>query len=329
MHATAGATGSAGSTGGDHASGGAGAAGAVGTAGTGGQGGGGSGVAGTVGGRGGGASGGVAGAVGGRGGNASGGVAGAVGGRGGSASGTAGRGGADATTNIGTISVNQTFPGTSTSPSLTASFVKWTRKVECKPTTTTGNCQFYDCPSYTNQVPISTWLDAGDVTVTGFARDFVMHILGGSYGTESMDAAWTASRPLTVQVAGSANVPAATLDVVAPNPIVLTAPVAAGGAGLKISTAANLVVTWTGGVEGTVTAVAEYNNQGTEDFLVYCSAPAASGSLTMPAALLAKLGSKGTFAAYVDNVTTKQVDDWTMRFQVSSRTDRIDVTYTK
>ena len=98
---------------------------------------------------------------------------------------------------------------------------------------------------------------------------------------------------------------------------------------MKISKAANLVVTWTGGVEGTVEVGVDNDDAGVLDTIIACSAPAAAGSLSVPATLLTMLGTKGYFQSSAQNATTKQVDDWTMQFQATTRNEPIAVTYTK
>jgi len=130
---------------------------------------------------------------------------------------------------------------------------------------------------------------------------------------------WTASTPATVTVGGTTSVPAYSMSVTAPNPITMTAPlpvVGSTGATYTIARGANLAVTWTGGVDGTVT-VSLTSGNGTTGVTISCSAPASAGTVTVPASLMASLGATGAFSAGVTSFTTKTVGDWLMDFQAS------------
>jgi hypothetical protein len=141
---------------------------------------------------------------------------------------------------------------------------------------------------------------------------------------------WTASRPATVTVTGSADVPAFTLGLTAPNPITLTTPLStlgATGSTYSISKAGALNVVWTGGVEGTVTVDLTTGTAQTTMVTITCAVDASKGMVTIPATFMAKLGASGGFTAGVTSYADKTVGDWLMHFQASTLKDNGAATF--
>jgi hypothetical protein len=126
---------------------------------------------------------------------------------------------------------------------------------------------------------------------------------------------WNSSHPVTVAVTGSTDVPAFTIDLVAPHPITLTAP-PKQSSDYTFSRSTDMVVQWTGGVEGTVDVeLSSQNSAGTQVVLeAYCSVAASKGTATVPATLLSKLPASVSISITVINTASKDVGDWSMTF---------------
>jgi hypothetical protein len=213
-----------------------------------------------------------------------------------------------------------------------ADFGLVTGKTSCT-STTSGDCQLYQCGPSTNPTP--QLLSAGNITVTGLAADITVMPAAGINGPTYLSAPysgflWTSSRPTTLTVAGSADVPAFTLSSTAPNPISVTAPVAqTGSTGLTyaISRGAALAVTWTGGIDGNVTASLTSGTAPSQVEII-CVAAASKGTVTVPASFMSMLGNSGGFSAGVATFVTKNVGDWLMEFEASTIKDEGQATYT-
>lgn len=199
------------------------------------------------------------------------------------------------------------------------------------PTTTAGACQLYTACSTSGS---STTVSAGTVTVTGLATSpFTLGTVaqtGGYVSTAYTSYLWTTAVPATVTVGGSANVPAYDMTINTPNPITLTAPVASNsgpsGPSYIFPKSSDLVVTWTGGVQGLV--VIGVSSTGTPGQTVSCSVAASVGTVTIPASLLSGLGTTGGFSASVSTSATKMVNDWLMEFQATTGAAVGTVTFT-
>ncbi|HEY4187514.1 MAG TPA: hypothetical protein VGP07_20725 [Polyangia bacterium] len=189
-------------------------------------------------------------------------------------------------------------------------------------TTTVGACQLYtSCAATTTTQP--TIVDPGAVNITGLSMAVPVNMMvasGGYISAAYSSYLWTASTPATVTVAGSASVPAYTMTITAPNPITLTAPTASSigqsGPAYTIARGTNLVVTWTGGVEGNVVVSAQ-SGSGSTGVSVTCTVAASTGTVTIPASVLGNLGATGSFTASVTTSATKTVSDWLMDFQAT------------
>jgi hypothetical protein len=137
---------------------------------------------------------------------------------------------------------------------------------------------------------------------------------------------WTASQVASVTVTGSADVPAFAVNVTAPNPVSVTAPTAPSGA-YTISRGWDLKVTWTGGVEGSVT-VGLSSNDTAGPISVACSANASTGTITIPTSALASLGTSGGFNVAVTNTANETVNDWFVAFEASTTATSGAATFT-
>ena len=203
-------------------------------------------------------------------------------------------------------------------------------------TTTKGDCQLYVCPTSSNPTTTTTtFIQAGTVTVTGLAAaDLNLNLTQGTSGAYYMSASlssylWTSSRAATVTVTGSAAVPAFTMSLVAPSPITVTSPLPSSTMVYTISRSSDLVVTWSGGVDGTAQVNLSSNSSGTTPGLtISCNVPAAKGTVTVPASLMAGFGTSGGFTADVYNSATKNVGDWLMDFQATQATGVGTATFT-
>jgi hypothetical protein len=244
-----------------------------------------------------------------------------------------GRGGAggDVTTKTGSIAVIQNVYADVPTPQayVSATFIKLTERNPCRPTTM-GSCRFYQCGTNPGMGSTLSYVQSGGVEVKGFDMPVPLDQTGlGDRSASFTELLWTRSRPLTAQVFGPGEVPAVVLEVVAPNAIALTSPVATGGMAPKISKGIDLVSTWSGGIEGTVEVEVTNDKGGVIDISIKCTAPASAGTVTVPAAFLGLLGTKGTFQATVQNVTTKAVNAWTMNFSATTHYPYFEVAYTK
>jgi len=190
-------------------------------------------------------------------------------------------------------------------------------------TTTSGSCQLItDCtPSDTPNGTVNL-VDAGAISVTGLDPSPVtlgMPTSNQGYVSPAYAAyLWTASTPVTVTVTGSPSVPAYTMSITAPNPITVTAPtsvsVGADGPTYRIARDTDLIVTWTGGVDGTVT-VNLISGTAPNGVGVICSVDAATGTVTIPASLMTNLGASGGLVVGVETAAYEMVNDWQMGFQ--------------
>lgn len=208
------------------------------------------------------------------------------------------------------------------------------------PSTTSGDCQVFECAPTTTTTPTPpTYLMAGNVSITGLLTTPLALNWGGIGGTLTsyMSAAlpsylWTASRPATVTVSGSADVPAFTMDLTAPNPIAITSPVVSGtgvsGNTYAISKAGAFNVTWTGGVDGMVSVDLTTGTAQSAQVNIHCYVDASKGMVTIPATFMAKLGASGGFTSGVTSVADKNVGDWLMHFQASTVKDQGTATFT-
>jgi len=204
----------------------------------------------------------------------------------------------------------------------------------CPAPTTVGSCQLF--PGCSSTASGATQVSAGTVTVTGLATSpVVLNPISASnngYISASYTSyLWTASVPATVTVSGSGSVPAYTMNLDTPSPITITAPAPTGfattGPAYGFSRSSDLVVTWTGGVQGQV--VIGLSNMGTAPTAtIACSVAASAGTVTIPASLMSGFGAMAGFTASVTTSTTKTVGDWLMEFQATTGAAVGTVTFT-
>ena len=198
--------------------------------------------------------------------------------------------------------------------------------------TTQGDCQLFVCTAASNPTP--TLLQAGTVTITGLAMDVPLNLMQGTAGASYTSAnyssyLWTSSRQATVVVTGSADVPAFTMNLTAPNSITVTSPLPGSDMAYTISRSSDLVVTWSGGVDGSAQVNISSNSSGaTTSSVITCNVDAAKGTVTVPASLMSGFTSPGGFGAGVTNSATKTVGDWLMEFQAEQQTGSGSATFT-
>jgi hypothetical protein len=130
-----------------------------------------------------------------------------------------------------------------------------------------------------------------------------------------------------VVVTGSADVPAFTMNLTAPNPITVTSPLPGSDMAYTISRSSDLVVTWSGGVDGSVQVGISSNSSGATKSIT-CNVDAAKGTVTVPASLMSGFTSPGGFVAGAGSSATKNVGDWLMEFQAEQQTGSGSATFT-
>jgi hypothetical protein len=164
-------------------------------------------------------------------------------------------------------------------------------------------------------------VNAGTVSVTGLAMAVPLNLMQVAAGPTYMSASyssylWTSSPTATLVVSGSADVPAFTMNLTAPSPIAITSPLLGSAMTYTLSRSTDLVVTWTGGVEGTAQVTLQSEGSGaTQALSIQCNVAAAKGTLTVPASLMSGFTGSGSFVAGAFNSAIKSVGDWQMSFQ--------------
>jgi hypothetical protein len=170
--------------------------------------------------------------------------------------------------------------------------------------TTQGDCQLFVCTAASNPTP----------TLLHTSANYSSYL-------------WTSSRQATVVVTGSADVPAFTMNLTAPNPITVTSPLPGSDMAYTISRSSDLVVTWSGGVDGSVQVGISSNSSGATKSIT-CNVDAAKGTVTVPASLMSGFTSPGGFVAGAGSSATKNVGDWLMEFQAEQQTGSGSATFT-
>ncbi|HET9932893.1 MAG TPA: hypothetical protein VFQ35_19450, partial [Polyangiaceae bacterium] len=110
-----------------------------------------------------------------------------------------------------------------------------------------GICRLWQCneDAYTS-LPSITVLDAGTLGVSGANRELAFdRDEKGSYRVSDFDGTplWNGGETLTATIGGSSDVPATTLSITAPPPLVVTAPVIPDG-GLGINATSDFGLSW-------------------------------------------------------------------------------------
>lgn len=204
----------------------------------------------------------------------------------------------------------------------------------CVPSVTLGGCEYFDCSASQSSVT-RDYLFAGTVTIDGL--DTAMPLSFNSDTKLYMSSAytsflWNSSRPVTLTVTGSSDIPAFTLSTTAPNPIVVTSPLPDGSAGTlvaySVSRASDLVVTWSGGVDGEVMVTMGGGSEAEASKQIVCTVGATKGTLSVPASLLRKLGGTPNFGVTVRSLVWKTVGDWVMGFEAYAQRDPGTITFT-
>lgn len=204
----------------------------------------------------------------------------------------------------------------------------------CVPSITLGGCEYYDCSA--SQASVTRdYVFAGTVSIGGL--DTAMPLSFNSDTKLYMSSAyasylWTSSRPVTLTVTGSTDIPAFTLATTAPNPIVVTSPLPDGSASTLMaysaSRATDLVVTWSGAVDGEVMVTLGGGSEAEASKQIVCTVGATKGTLSVPASLLRKLGGTTNFGVTVRSLVWKTVGDWVMGFEAYAQRDPGTITFT-
>lgn len=210
--------------------------------------------------------------------------------------------------------------------------------------TTEGDCQLFVCPMPSsipaNGPPPPPSYQAGTVTMTGLAVDIPPLGLNpqGEYQSSTYsDYLWSSSRLATVTVTASADVPAFTMSLTAPSPISVTSPIFAGATAsyyyYVISRSSDLVVTWSGGVDGTAQLVLQDSvpSTATSTHKITCNVDAATGTVTVPASLMPGFYSNalGVFYIRLFSSATQNIGDWLMEFEADVSIGWGSVSFTK
>jgi hypothetical protein len=142
---------------------------------------------------------------------------------------------------------------------------------------------------------------AGTINVTGGNKALALTVSGTAYTaiTDSANSLWSGGEPISVVAAG-ADVPAFSIQIVAPSEVVMTAPAPpAAGQSLSISTNSDMQLTWSGGASGAKVHARLSLNVFTPTLYsqsLDCYYDATSGSGTIPTTALKalKTGGAGT-----------------------------------
>jgi hypothetical protein len=195
-----------------------------------------------------------------------------------------------------------------------------------------GACRVWKCDDYSTEDKIETVpVTAGPVSVTGTKLGVVL--VEGDTGSYAPEAAletplWVGGERVRVAVAGSDDFPAASLGVIAPEPITLTAPDVSEEP-LQFDASKDLAFAWTA-IENSnvfaVVSIAMPNPDGEGNVLfpgLDCAYFGTSGAGLMPASVLAKLPKPDGIAGYqVEALTFAsnaiRVDDAVLTLQATS-----------
>jgi hypothetical protein len=195
-----------------------------------------------------------------------------------------------------------------------------------------GACRFWKCDDYVADGLLDTEpIPAGTVSVTGTSTALTLE--AGDPGSYSWDKTlhvplWAGGERLTVSVGGSDAFPALAASVIAPDPILIKAPVVPAEP-WKVDASADLVVSWTGAENSDVfvaISVAMANPQGGANVLwpgIDCGFVGTTGASLVPASALAKLPKPEGFVGHQLEVLTfaadsVRVDDALLTFQATS-----------
>lgn len=144
----------------------------------------------------------------------------------------------------------------------------------------------------------------------------------GGYGYSAYPPApWAPGATLSGTMGGSPeDVPAFITTVKAPPEITVTAPVIPAGTPLSHSKASDLVVSWSGGAEGTVEVqlITLFLAPNESLSSVTCRAPVAAGTLTVPAAALGMIDAQRAILTVANtNESLEEKGDWTVGSRAS------------
>lgn len=250
------------------------------------------------------------------------------------------------TARYGVVAITEDSVGIPANASVVAFFAELTRAPRPNCTSGTyGPCTTLSC------VPIDGGLipdvivshGAGTVTITGTAQDGGTVVFPWNNATNSYSYPFITYRDthlfnsgdvLTMSAAGG-EVPAFSGNVVAPGTLTLTSPdsqtcLPGFPASCTLDRSSPLTVTWSGGVSGTAIVMLEVNTDRYTPNQVSCTVPAATGSLTIPAAALATLPAalNGTLTLESQGLTELDVGAYHLFLQLNATKSYLPVTTT-
>jgi hypothetical protein len=182
-------------------------------------------------------------------------------------------------------------------------------------TTTLGGCSLIDCPTAPSDGGAPTELSAGDINIymSELASPAVLHFdpTQGQYSAPTFTGtSFMGGDKVDINAAGD-TIHGFSTSLVAPNDITVTAPVATDSV-FTIDTNADLDVTWSNGSAGSsVVVYVSGDTQPDRYRSITCNFDAASGSGTVPVALLSYLGNveKGELVVEPATTTTPACDN--------------------
>lgn len=157
-----------------------------------------------------------------------------------------------------------------------------------------GTCFAYDSAEGIGN--LGPTLDAGDILVSGGARELTFEYRTNAYGHDSLVGVWTIfdeGDVLVADAAGGADVPAFTGEVVAPADMRVLAPFFSGTP--RIERSEDFVVEWEAAESGEIFLLID--SEGTS---VSCRAPDADGRIVVPSEILSHLGPTPDGAGMMD-----------------------------
>ncbi len=282
---------------------------------------------------------------------------GSVGNVGTDASNGGGDGASGGTANRGSVGISQGTSSGISNHDVSAAFVRQTLSTAA-PATCAGSGPF-SSGACTGEVlctntgsdagaPAVTELNAGTITITGASLDagpttIAFGVIPGAspptngyVPSSSQGLFFAGGDTLQATSAGGPDLPAFNVSVVAPSAVTLSAPVCGNATCADVDRTKDLVVTWTGGGAGKLQAIYETLSD-QHAVIVTCTFSAASGTGTVPLAVLAKLEATGDpgitgagfgYATYIaQNESTFTESDIPSTFEVHTAAASGSVTF--
>jgi hypothetical protein len=176
--------------------------------------------------------------------------------------------------------------------------------------TSYGDCTFSDCSSST-ATSVTTYASAGPVTVTSVspaANIVVQPNADGSYTSiYQFDIIFRGGEAVQVSAAG-ADVPAFSASVQVPLVLLIDSPVADAQGIYKAASTSDLVINFSRGTADVIISASAQVSA--RSIYLSCQADSLRGTLTIPAAALAAIGSGETIYFETVSKTTVTAGDW-------------------